>query len=104
GADQGTVDPAADLVHDARDLVADDGRELRRIGIQTLARQDVGEVDAARHDTDPHLTRLRLRIRRFPQLQLLGTAFADDDDLLHGGPSRPSARRHRRTTTFSLPG
>ena len=91
-SDQGLVDPAAHVVHHARHFIADDRRKLRGVGIEALARQDVGEVDAARLDANPHLPRLRRGVGCFAHLQLLRATMTDDDDLLHG-PSLPFPRQ-----------
>ena len=108
-ADQGLVDPAAHRVHHARHFIADDGRKLGGVGIETLARQDVGEVDAARLDANPHLPRLRRGVGCFAHLQLLRAPMTDDDDLLHGilptvrASSERGALRVRQLRAVVLP-
>ena len=94
-ADHGVVDPGAHRVRQPRDFIADHGGKRRRIGIQTLTGQDVGEVDAARLDANPHLPRPRLRVGSLPYLELLRPAMTDDDDLLHDDLPANSARRAR---------
>src|SRR5262249_30358868 len=48
--------------------------------MNALARQYVGQGDACRQHSHPHLTRLRLRALLFNHLQCIGPAVVGDDD------------------------
>ncbi len=71
-------------IDNARDLVADNGRQLRSIRIEALAGQDIREVDAARLDPDAKFDALRLGVGRLAQLQVPNAPSRNGPDLLHG--------------------
>src|SRR6516164_10106028 len=70
-------------VRGARYLVADNTRNLGRVRIQALTREDIGKVDAAGFYTDANLALARNRIGGFTQLQLLRAAMPNDEYLFH---------------------
>src|SRR3989442_2099145 len=78
----------AHRIHHPRDLVADGARRLGSVGIESLAREQIGEVDARRVDADPHRARLDVRVRRLPHFQDLGGPVARDDELSHARSAR----------------
>src|SRR6266478_4600287 len=88
--DPGLVHAWTYHVHNTGNFVADDTGNLRRVGIQTLAREDVGKVDAAGFYTNPDLAPSRARVRRFTQLQFLRATMTDDEHLFHFAPPRYS--------------
>jgi hypothetical protein len=55
--------PCANLIHDARNFIADDAREFGSIGIKAHAGQKVREVDSSGADADSHSTRSGHRVR-----------------------------------------
>ena len=56
------------MVHVPGDLLSDDHRRFRGVGIEAQSRQDVGEVDARRTHADPHFAGGCGRIARFADL------------------------------------
>ncbi|MDR3418280.1 MAG: hypothetical protein P4L83_19065 [Nevskia sp.] len=73
----------AGRIDHAGHLVADHAGQPGCIRVEPLAGQDVGEIDAAGAHPDPHFAFPRQRIRRFAQLQPVGTADTGDEDLFH---------------------
>ena len=69
----------------ARDLVADDRRQLRRVRVEAGARHRVGEVDAGGGDLDADVAGPQLRVGALLHLQDAGVPVLGDDDGAHGG-------------------
>jgi hypothetical protein len=70
------LDPVADRLDLAGDLVPEHAGRLRRVRIEPDTGQGVGEVDAGRLDGDPHLAGANRRIRPLLDLQYLGPPMA----------------------------
>ena len=83
GADPGMVHTSTHGVHQARDLVANDTGNFRRVRIQALAREDIGKVDAAGFYANPDLARGRARVGGLTQLQFFRATVTDDKHLFH---------------------
>jgi hypothetical protein len=73
----------ANAVDLPRNLVADDTRRFRGIGIEAEPGEHVGEIDARSPDPDPHFSGARGRIRSLPQIQNVWRPMARYDDLPH---------------------
>ena len=74
----GQYPPIADVT---RDLVPEDRRQLRRLGIHAVLDQDVGEVDSRRLDLEEGLSFAGLRLRHV--LDREGTTGLVQDRGLH---------------------
>ena len=86
-------DTGAERIHDARSLVADDTRRLRRVGVEALPRHDFGEVEAAGPHAHSNLARARLGIGSLPNLEHFRPPMLFYPDRAHAAPKFIGPRR-----------
>jgi hypothetical protein len=84
-----TTDVATDRIDSADDLVAKHGWKGRGILIRTVARRDVGVVEAESFNGNTKLTGTRLRSGCFTQLEsAVRCAVANEVEGLHSGTGK----------------
>lgn len=83
-ADANRRDSGCYGVYDSRNLVPDRAGWFRGVGIEALAGEEIGEVDARSAHPDPYRTRLDDGIGGLTHLEDLGRSVTSDDELLHG--------------------
>ncbi len=95
-------DTVAEPIHHANQIPPRREGQRGRLGMNTLARQYVGQGDACGQHFHPHLTTLRLGALFFNHPKRLGPAVVSDDDarVFHRPlPRLPGALRRNATIT-----
>src|SRR5208283_4593687 len=85
-ADESAIDINTDSIDRSGRFVTDYARRLGRIGVESLARHQFGEVHPARRGANAHLAGNRNPIGRFANLQNLGSAVSANPDCTHRAP------------------